>query len=195
MKLGDIATVRSGLVLARKKSSESDGIYYPLLNLRSIHAEGYIEKEELDAYYARQRLAPEYLTHAGDVIVRLTAPYTAVIIDEYTENIVVSSNFIIIRTTPGEVLPEYLYWLLNTRGVQHSIYENATSNMLGAVKTKYFTDFIVQPIALSDQKKIADLNRLAKRESFLLKKLAYEKEKYYERIIHDFQKKQKRGTL
>ncbi len=195
MKLGDIATVRSGLVLARKKSSESDGVYYPLLNLRSINVEGYIEKEELDAYYASEYLAPEYLTHAGDVVVRLTAPYTAVFIDENTENIVVSSNFIIIRTMPENVLPEYLYWLLNTKGVKQAIYENSTSNMLGAVKAKFFSDFIVKPIDLSDQKRIADLNRLAKRESFLLKKLADEKEKYYERIIHDFQKKQKRGNL
>ena len=195
MKLGDIATVRSGLVLARKKSSESDGVYYPLLNLRSINVEGYIEKEELDAYYASEYLAPEYLTHAGDVVVRLTAPYTAVFIDENTENIVVSSNFIIIRTIPENVLPEYLYWLLNTKGVKQAIYENSTSNMLGAVKAKFFSDFIVKPIDLSDQKRIADLNRLAKRESFLLKKLADEKEKYYERIIHDFQKKQKRGNL
>ena len=164
MKLGDIATVRSGLVLARKKSSESDGVYYPLLNLRSINVEGYIEKEELDAYYASEYLAPEYSNRCGDVVVRLTAPYTAVFIDENTENIVVSSNFIIIRTIPENVLPEYLYWLLNTKGVKQAIYENSTSNMLGAVKAKFFSDFIVKPIDLSDQKRIADLNRLAKRE-------------------------------
>lgn len=191
MKLGDIATVRSGLVLARKKAKGDTGIYYPLLNLRSINAGGYIETEELDAYYASEYLAPEYLTHTGDLIVRLTAPYTAVLIDDNTENIVVSSNFIIIRTVSEDFLPEYLYWLINTKDIKHSIYENATSNMLGAVKAKFFSDFKIEQISLSDQKKISELNRLAKRESYLLMKLAEEKEKYYEAIIHDLQKEKR----
>ena len=43
MKLGDIATVRSGLVLSRKQAREPSDIKYPLLNLRSINAGGYIE--------------------------------------------------------------------------------------------------------------------------------------------------------
>ena len=37
MRLGDIATVRSGLVLSRKESQERSAIRYPLLNLRSIN--------------------------------------------------------------------------------------------------------------------------------------------------------------
>lgn len=189
MKLGDIATVRSGLVLARKKAKENEGIYYPLLNLRSINSGGYIDIEELDVYYASENLPPEYLTHTGDIIVRLTAPYTAVLIDDNSENIVVSSNFIIIRIESEKYLPEYLYWLFNTKDIKHSIYENATSNMLGAVKAKYFSDFKIKPISLSDQKIISELNRLAKRESYLLMKLAEEKEKYYEAIIHNVQKK------
>lgn len=189
MKLGDIATVRSGLVLARKKAKADEGIYYPLLNLRSINSGGYIETDELDAYYSSEYLPPEYLTHVGDIVVRLTAPYTAILIDDNTENIVVSSNFIIIRINSAKYLPEYLYWLFNTKDIKHSIYENATSNMLGAVKAKYFSDFKIKPISLSDQEIISELNRLAKRESYLLMKLAEEKEKYYEAIIHNVQKK------
>lgn len=43
MKLGDMATVRSGLVLSRKLSRVPTKYRYPLLNLRSIAPEGYID--------------------------------------------------------------------------------------------------------------------------------------------------------
>ena len=52
MKLGNIATVRSGLVLSRKQAREPSNIRYPLLNLRSINPGGYIEADQLDEFAA-----------------------------------------------------------------------------------------------------------------------------------------------
>ena len=180
--------VRSGLVLSRKKATDDTGIYYPLLNLRSVHPEGYIDKAELDDYYASEPLSAEHVSHTGDIIIRLTAPYTAVLIDESTENMVISSNFVIVRVKDHQILPEYLFWLLNTKKVRYGIYENSTSNMLGAVKARYFTEFPIIMIPLEEQRQIAAMNRLAKREAVLLRQLAEEKEKYYTAIIEKFQR-------
>lgn len=193
MKLENIATVRSGLVLSRKKADISSKFGYRLLNLRSVNPEGYIDTEQVDIYNAIEPLKPEYISQIGDIIVRLTAPYTAVLIDESTVGMVISSNFVIIRPDSDYILPEYLFWLLNTSKERHKIFENATSNMLGAVKAKYFNDYEITPIPLSDQKKIAELNILSRRESRLLKKLADEKRKYYSVLINKIQKDMKRG--
>lgn len=127
MKLGNIATVRSGLVLSRKQAREPSNIQYPLLNLRSINPRGYVDLDQTDVFDATEYLAPEYLSQIGDVIVRLTAPYTAVLIDEITSGMVISSNFVIIRADRGKILPEYLFWLINTPNVKHAIYENTSS--------------------------------------------------------------------
>ena len=59
------------------------------------------------------------------------------------------------------------------------MYEGAVSNMLGAVKPRYFAEYEIDEIPISRQRIIADLNQLAKREVQLLEKLAAEKEKYY----------------
>lgn len=193
MKLGTIANVRSGLVLSRKQTREPSDIRYPLLNLRSINPGGYIDTDQLDVFDAKERLSQEYLSQPGDVIVRLTAPYTAVCIDETTKGLVVSSNFVIIRTEPEVLLPEYLFWLLNTAEIKRSIYENSSSNMLGAIKAKYFSDFEISKLPIARQRQIASMNALALKETRLLRKLAEEKEHYYSLLISKAHTEMKRG--
>ena len=174
MKLGEIASVRSGLVLSRKLARENPVQRYRLLNLRSITLEGYIDLKEAD--------------------IRLSAPYTAVLVDEESEGMVVSSNFVIVRTDPQVLLPDYLYWLLNTSEVKHRMFENSSSNMLGAVKPKFFADYEITPLPIPEQQKIAAINSLAKAESKLLRQLANAKEQYYESILHNTYNEIKRSN-
>ena len=194
MKLGNIATVRSGLVLSRKQAREPSDIRYPLLNLRSINSGGYIEADQLDVFDATEYLSPEYLSQVGDMIVRLTAPYTAILIDKVTAGMVISSNFVIIRADRRELLPEYLFWLINTPKVKRSIYENTSSNMLGAIKAKYFSDFEVPFLPIAKQQQIAAMNELVLKETKLLRKLADEKEGYYSLLIDRAYKEMNRGN-
>ena len=74
MKLRDLASVRSGLVLSRKQAKEPSEYRYPLINLRCIQQEGTIQLNEADIYEAKEPLKEEYLSQSGDIIVRLTAP-------------------------------------------------------------------------------------------------------------------------
>lgn len=193
MKIGALADVRSGLVLSRKQSKEPTDYRYPLINLRCIQPEGIIDLNESDIYEAKEPLKEEYLSQRGDIVVRLTAPYTAVLIDDTTSGMVISSNFVVIRIEDKQLLPEYLFWLLNTQKVKRKIYENTTSNMLGAVKAKFLTDFELTVLPVKDQYKIAQLNLLAKKESQLLKELATEKEKLYSCLLDQAYKRAKRG--
>lgn len=193
MKIGALADVRSGLVLSRKQSREPTDYRYPLINLRCIQQEGIIDLNESDIYEAKEPLKEEYLSQRGDIVVRLTTPYTAVLIDDTTSGMVISSNFVVIRIEDKQLLPEYLFWLLNTQKVKRKIYENTTSNMLGAVKAKFLTDFELTVLPVEDQYKIAQLNLLAKKESQLLKELATEKEKLYSCLLNQAYKRAKKG--
>ena len=194
MKLGEIASVRSGLVLSRKLARKNPVQRYRLLNLRSITPEGYIDMNETDVFDAKETLPREYLSQVGDIVIRLSAPYTAVLIDEESEGMVVSSNFVIVRTDPQVLLPEYLYWLLNTSEVKHRMFENSSSNMLGAVKPKFFADYEITPLPIPEQQKIAAINALAKAESKLLRQLANAKEQYYEAILRNTYNEIKRSN-
>ena len=188
MKLGTVATIRSGLVLSRKLSRELSPFRYPLLNLRAIHPDGYILSDSLEVFYATEPLRQEYLTQQSDIIIRLSIPYTAILIDSGMVGMVVSSNFAIIRLNQDYILPEYLLWLLNTADTKKKIYESSSSNMLSAVRPTFFAELEILPLTLADQGKVAKLNLLAKREIRLLKKLADEKERYYAAVIDCAQK-------
>ena len=148
----------------------------------------------MDIFDASERLSTEYLSQIGDVIIRLTAPYTAILIDETTAGMVISSNFVIVRANRRDILPEYLFWLINTPNVKRSIYENTSSNMLGAIKAKYFSDFEVPQLPINKQKQIANMNTLALKETMLLRQLAIEKERYYSLVIGNAHKEMKRGN-
>ena len=193
MKLNQVATVKSGLVLSRKLSRLPSQLRYPVLTLRSLHSGGDIDAEQLDAYDASEELNPEYLTKIGDVVLRLSFPYTAVLIRDDAQGIVISSNFAVIRSDCRRLLPEYLVWLLNTPKVKRQIYENATSNMLGAVRATWFATFEIPPLSLEEQRKVAALYALAKREIQALARLTAEKEKYYASLtekLHDSMRKE-----
>ena len=192
MNLGTVAAIRSGLVLSRKLSREISSYRYPLLNLRAIHPDGYILPDSLEVFYATELLRQEYLTQQGDIIIRLSIPYTAILIDTDMTGMVVSSNFAIIRLNQKYMLPEYLLWLLNTPDTKRKIYENSSSNMLSAVRPTFFAELEVLHLPLADQEKIAKLNLLAKQEIQLLKKLADEKERYYVAVIEHAQKNMRR---
>ena len=144
-------------------------------------------------YQAKEPLKSEYLSQKGDIIVRLTTPYTAVLIDETTAGMVISSNFVVIRIESQAILPEYLFWLLNTQSVKHDIYENATSNMLGAVNAKFLAEIEVAVLPIKDQYKLAQIYLASRHEIRLLKELADEKEKYYAKFLEQTYKKLKRG--
>lgn len=194
MKLGDVAQVRSGLVLARKQARGRSEYRYPLLNLKCIHPNGYVDTSLCEVFDAVEYLNSEYLTHKGDVVIRLTIPYTAVLITDDLEGYVIPSSFVVVRTNRSVLLPEYLIWLLNSQKVKKQIYEGAVSNMLGAVKPRYFAEFELIDLPLSRQSILAELNQLAHRETQLLAQLAAEKEKYYDYVLNQVYVDMRRGN-
>ncbi len=194
MKLETIATVRSGLVLSRKLSKTPTAYRYPLLNLRCVNPKGEIDQSQLDVFHATEPLAPEYLSHVGDVVVRMSIPYTAVLIDEDTAGMVISSNFIIIRVH-RQLCPGYLHWLLNTPQIKRNFYENTGGNMLGAVKSRHVSELELELPSLENQEKLAAMYQLSLREARLLHQLAGEKALYHALLLERAHHEMKRGNV
>ena len=194
MKLEKLATVRSGLVLGRKLSNDPSEHRYPLLNLRSIQPNGTIDASLCEVFYATEYLNPEYLTHEDDIVIRLTAPYTAVLITADLEGYVIPSSFIVVRARKDVLLPEYLVWLLNSQISKKQIYDGAATNMLGGIKPRFFAEIDIDPLPVEQQRSIAKLSVLAQREAQLLNDLAAEKEKYYDYTINKIYNKMRRGN-
>ena len=191
VKLSDWAEIRSGLVLARKQSTSPTQNNYKLLTLKSINPKGYIEEDLLDDYFAIERLNENYISQMGDIVVRTSSPYKAVLIDKETQGIVVSSYFKIIRSNKNMLKPEYLYWLLNNEETFKTIQKNNFGNILGSIRPQFFSDLEVLLLPLNEQEKISELNLLFKKEQQLLIALKEQKELKAKYILEEYYGKMK----
>lgn len=169
--------------MARKLSEDSQGECYRLLTLRSMDPSGYILVDKLDDFWAKECLPEDYLSQIGDIIVRLTAPHTAILIDESTAGLLISSNFLIVRIRDERLLPEYLLWLLNSSRVKRSFYSKSRTNTLASINVKWFLGLDVPMLPTEKQHKVAMVDALVRKETILLQQLTEIKAKYHELLL------------
>lgn len=194
MKLSDIAEIKTGLVLARKAadSEEAAALKYKQLNLKCIQENGVIDIAAMDVFFSVEELGYSYLTHSGDVIVRLSAPYTAVLITEQTQGFVVSSHFCMIRVREEKGVPEYLTWLLNSQMVKAQIAKNSTGVTYASIKPSFYSDLEIKALKVEEQKKIALIYSTGQKEIALLDELKEHKERLYQTVLKNLYNKKKR---
>lgn len=193
-KLGALATFNSGLVLSRKISKEKTAYKYNVLTLKSISPDSYIDHKSTETVFMTEHLKSEYLTHHGDIIIRLSVPYTAVLVDTNTEGLVIPSNFIVVRNIK-KIDTNYLYCVLNTDEIKSDILKNTSGGILGVIKSSYYTKLAIQLPNLKMQQQIGGLYLLSKRESQLLEELTFQKTLYYKSVIKQIQGNIRKGDI
>ena len=194
MKVGDVASLRTGLVLSRKQASVNDEKYinYKQLTLKSISSEGVIISENIENFKSKEQLKEDYFTQKDDVVIRLSHPYTAVLIDETTKGILIPSHFVVVRCDKMKLNPGYLQWLINTDKVRNKISLSTSTNSLGTIRPAFFSDFEIDEISLNNQIKLAEINKLAKKELELLTELKEQKQKYFNALTNKIQKEMRK---
>jgi len=198
MTINDIAVVRTGLVTARKKKDAASlGTYkYQLLNLRCIANEGYIDKDYIEPYELSEELKDDYLTRIGDILIRLSAPYTAVMINKPELcGIVVPSHFAIIRVDERYALPGYVFWVLRREKNKITMMQNSSgSTAFGTISSGLISSLPITLLPLHEQQIIGELLCLSEREQELLQKLSEEKKTYNTLLLNQIYDNMKRGN-
>ncbi len=179
MKLINISKVQTGLVLVRKRADakDKDAHKYRLLTLKSFKPQGWLNEGELDVFFSKEKLENKYLTNKGDVIIRLTTPYTAICINDKQEELVIPSNFAIIRLKGQKIIPEFVALFLNSEIIKKKFFKSSISITIPLIKTRHLRDIDIPEKTLDIQKKIVELNQLQVKEKMLLSRLMKEKEK------------------
>ena len=175
MKLSELAEIRSGFVLSRFRRSKDEpaAARYRLLTLSAVDDAGMtIDTDRLEGLETKAPLSSDHLTRTGDIVMRLTAPYTAVLIGEAEQNIAVPSTFIVVRINDERADPAFIAWLLNRPARRRDIERNTWASVLKAVNVQYFNDLELRLPALEQQRLIARVSSLVRREAQLLQQLA-----------------------
>lgn len=198
MLLENIATIRTGVVTTRKKASKNATITfkYNVLNLRCAQPSGYFDMQYAEVLESEEELKDVYFTRMGDILVRLSAPYTAIMITkEEWCNYLVPSHFAIIRVDETLASPEYVLWFLKRETTKQKILQNISgSGVFGTINSKFFNTLTIREISIERQRIIGQMLLLADREQELLQKLTLEKECYNKLLVEKIYESVKRGN-
>lgn len=198
MLLGEVAEVRTGMVLSRKKAPDDakEKIKYRALNLKCVMPEGYLNLEYAEEFIAKERLKSEYLTNANDILVRLSTPYTVIFITDTSQcGYVIPSHFAIVRADSKKSAPEYLNWFLKRDAVKQKIIQNVSgSTAFGTISSGFIANLKIRDIPISEQKTLGNMLFLAEKEQELLHKLAAAKALYSKAIVNKIYDRIKRGN-
>lgn len=184
-KIGDLASVTTGLVVKRKQAELPEDIVarYKMLTLKSFEQEG-LNTDELEIFDCSEQLDHKYLTKEGDIVIRLSHPNTAIIIDREQEGYLIPSLFAVIRLGTNALLPEYLSIYLNSDLMKRFYVKGAVGSTIQIIKTSMLKDLVIRFPSLERQLKVVELNRLIVKEKKLLSELVAEKSKYHNAIIN-----------
>lgn len=188
MFLKDVATIRTGAVLARKMASldeieamedfVGEAPEYFSLNLKCVLESGEIDSGKVELVYTKKPLNDVFLTREDDILVRLSAPYTSLLVTGEHVDLLVPSHFAIIRVDSEEADAAFVFHILQRKSTKRKILQNANgSSFLGTINSGFFSEMELPDVPLDKQKVIGDMVRQAKLEQFLLKNLAEKKRK------------------
>ncbi len=198
MLLNEVAEVRTGLVLARKKAPKNtkDKVAYKALNLRCVMPEGYLDLESTEEFYSIERLKSEYLTREKDILIRLSNPYTVVYITDTAQcGYIIPSHFAIVRVDESKAAPEYLNWFLRRDAVKQKIIQNVSgSTVFGTISSGFIANLEVRNIPIVKQKIVGNILLLSEKEQELLHKLTNAKALYSKAIVNEIYDRIKRGN-
>lgn len=186
LKLKDICTIESGLILSRKRARNELELkkYYKVLSLNNIEVHGDFNEAELEDFPSHEVLPEHYFTQVGDILVRLNEPYTAVCIQEYQAGVLVPSYFVSIKITHPDFLPEYVSWYLNSKAVKRKFHQAQSGTITPNINQRVIQDLTIPQLPLETQAKITKVHQLYLKERRLLKDLIEEKDRYYEAVTN-----------
>lgn len=192
VKLGDVAEIRTGFMTTRNKSNGKDGkkFKYRLLNLKCIDNLGFINSSMIEDFESCEKLKSDFLTRKGDILIRLSFPYTVVFIDKSElYGLLVPSHFAIIRTKEA-ALPEYVFWALKRAKSRALLMQRSSvTSALATIPAAQIEEVMIPGFSLEKQKTIGNLFICGEREFELSMRLANVKRSFYSAFLEQLNDK------
>ena len=187
-KISDVEAVQGGIGLSRKEAKTQEESYcsYKRITLRAFDRTGSIHVSGLEDFYACESLDNELFTSKGDVVVRLLSPMYPVYVENNYENILLPSQFAVLRVKDREVImPEYLRLWLAQNSIQDRVLDLESGTAQKAVKIKTILNLEISIPPLEVQKKAVMIDTLSRRRECLYRELIEEERMLTENLLEN----------
>jgi len=185
LKLKDIATIKTGLVLNRKKaSSYEDTKSYKVISLKAFSNSIFLDTAYSEEFITDKDIDDFFFTKVGDIVVRLRAPIIAVCIDETSKDMIVPSLMCIVRIKDKDMIdPKYLANYLNSNIIQKTLNKNIKGTTIAMIKTADLGNIDVVFPSLKEQQTIVSFLELSQKEISLIENLKRKKELFTQKAL------------
>jgi len=192
MKLEELAHIRIGVPLTRKKGDIHDDVFfrYQAVTLKAFSLTGELVQNELDEFIANEELSENYITQEGDILVRLREPNIAVHIDAQSSGFIVPALMAIVKPKK-ELNSIYLTHFINSNSTQAMLRKEVKGTTIPMIKAKDLGDLEVTLPPKATQEQIVSLLELANREIALLEELSTLKTQFKNELLDTILKKEK----
>lgn len=184
VKLEELATIRVGLPLSRKKGDIHDDEFYryKTVTLKSFSSTGSLLQENLDEFIANEEVNDNYITEEGDILIRLREPNLAVYIDQNSTGLIVPSLMAIVKPTKN-INNKYLTYFINSNIAQRQLKKELQGTTIPMLKISELADLQITIPSKETQDKMVSLLGLANKEIELLEELKVLKNQFKNELI------------
>lgn len=183
--LGELFSITTGLVVKRKEAHpENSKFKYKTITLKSLNKSGFLQSEYLDDFYSIEEIDEKYIAKAGDIVIRLSEPFTSAVIDKESEGIIITSLFGLLKLKTKEVKSDYIPIYLNSELMKRQYMRESSGSVLQIIKASSIKNYKVVVPSILRQEKIIELNKLMVRETVLLEELIKNKKTYNKILLN-----------
>ena len=183
-KLEDLAEITVGQIIARVRESEgSEMVTYKVLQPRSI-TEGAIIDEFITEETLSGKIDGNRFSSEGDVVIKLSTPYEAAVIDEAHVGCLVPSFCATVKANKG-VSSAYICALINSSYVREQLKAKIAGTTRAMVKITDLRSIEVPELSKQQMESLGEEYLLSGKKRLILKQLAdAEKEIMDARILN-----------
>ena len=145
-----------------------------------------ISKKDIAVNDYKTTFDEKKLTHEGDIIVKLSAPYNAVIIDKENEGMLVSSFCSIIRDVKS-IDKKYLVAFLNSEICQKQLERSVSGSIMSILSNGKLLDLLIPLPSMEKQKEIGEFFEKTIKNRILFEKIISLEEEKLASLIADLE--------
>ena len=155
IKLNDIAEIKTGLVLNRKKAdmSKEQKLYYSVVSLKSFNVDAVYDNSFADEFISNEQIKEDYQVKQDDILLRLREPNFAVYIDKEYENLIYPSLMVRVKLQDSRFDPHFIAHYLNSNTVKKALSSELSGTTIPMIKVADVNEIKIPLINLDKQKK------------------------------------------
>ena len=185
ISLSDIAEIKTGLVLNRKKAdiSKQSKFYYSVVSLKSFNEDANYDNTFADEFISNEQIKEDYQVKRGDILLRLREPNFAVYIDKDYENLIYPSLMVRVKLHDNRFDEHFIAHYLNSNIVKKALASEVSGTTIPMINVANVNEIKIPFINIDKQKKIVEYLKLAYKENELLQNLIDQKQRYSKEIF------------